>query len=124
MQNALLRPDEGLYLCSGIECHTIHTLVEACHGLTQFRYTHSGLVAVGVGAVSHLAQCVYGLWRWRLVRTANSQTDDILSLGIEPGHLLEFSGEVILLYLTESVGWFEFFHCFFVFIKKIPLTGR
>ena len=104
MEDALLAANEWQHLFGRVECHAIPPLIEIGHGTAQFRCSHRGLVAMGVGAPCHLAERRDGFLRRRHVGTSYGEADDVAPLGIEACHLLEFTAEVVFLHQTESVG--------------------
>ena len=95
MQYALLRANEWQQLALGIEGDAVPPLIEACHGLAQLGRALCGLITVSRGVVGHLAQLVNGLLRRWHVGAAYGQADNVLALGIEPGHLLQLPTKVV-----------------------------
>ena len=91
MEDALLGADERLHLRLRVDCDTIPPLVKVSHGLSQLRRTHRGLIAVGIGLRSHLAELVYRLFRRRHVRTTDGKADDVLPLSVQLCYLFQFA---------------------------------
>ena len=98
MQNALFGTNQRQQLRFGIKVYIVPTFVEACHSLAQLGSTLCGLIAMGIRLTRHLTQFLNGSLRRRHVRAAYSQTDDVLTLGIQLGDLLQLATEVILAY--------------------------
>ena len=88
VQDALLRPDERLYLALRVEADAIPASVEIRHRVAQLRRAASRLVAVCGRVVCHLAQTLYSLWRGRHVRRADGKRYDILAFCVHAGYLL------------------------------------
>ena len=95
MQDTLFRTDQRQYLTLGVQVYIIPPFVEARHRLAQLGSSLCGLIAVSIRASGHLTQFLDGLLRWRHIRTSDSQTDNILALGIHLSHLLQFPTEVV-----------------------------
>ena len=104
MQDAFLGTDERLYLAVRVQVHIVPPFVEISHGLAQLRNAHGGLVTVYVGFLGFGAQRLDGLWRRRHVRASDGQADDVLALGVHPGHFFQFHREIVFLYGSQPVG--------------------
>ena len=98
MQDAFFRAYQRQYLRLWVEVYVVPAFVEVGHGLTQLWRSLCGLIAVSRRIVSHLAEFLYRLLRRWHIGTADSQADDVLALGIELSHLLQFAAEIVFLY--------------------------
>ena len=123
MQNTLFRTYQRQDLRLWVEIYVVPTLVEASHRLTEFWRTHRGLIAVGIRLMSHLTEFVDGLGgRWH-IRTAHGETDDILALGIQLRHFLQFPTEIILTDERQALCGFNWSvcHLYILLISLNPL---
>ena len=98
MQNTLFRTNQWQHFALAVYIYAIPALVESSHRFAQFGYTHCQLISVSVRTLSHLTEFIDGLGRWWHIRTTDSQTYNILALGIHLCHLFKFFAEVVLLY--------------------------
>ena len=102
VQDTFLRSDKRLYLGQRIHLHAIPVFIEVGHRPAQFGCAHGGLIAMPCRLPGDLAELVNGLLRGRLVGTADSQGDDVLSFRIQFCHFFQFAREVVLLHLPYT----------------------
>ena len=95
MQDAFLGTYQRQDLRLSIKIHIIPALIETGHRLSKFWRSHRGLITVGIGLMRHLTEFLDGLLRRRHIGTTDSETDNILALGIHLSHFLQLPTEIV-----------------------------